>query len=179
MINWEEQIKEKIPPRYRSATYEDVPRDIQSLFESLKESRKGIFIHGKVGTGKTHIAYALHRYAPKSRLFSRFHNTVELFKEMRDDISRDIQSKQHPTEVLMEYKGVLILDDLGVEKATDFVVESLYLIINKRYNDMLPTIITSNYNLDKLADQVGDRIPSRILEMCNPIELHGKDRRVK
>jgi DNA replication protein DnaC len=177
--SWEEQIASTIPIRYKNTKYEDVPKNIQEMFESMKESRKGIFIHGKVGTGKTHIAYALHRSAIKSGLHSKFRNTVELFKDMRDEISRDMYSKTRPTEDLMNYEGVLILDDLGVEKATDFVVESLYLIINKRYNEVRPIILTSNFNLDELANRVGDRIPSRIVEMCHIVELGGEDKRLQ
>lgn len=177
--SWEEQIAPTIPIRYKDAKYEDVPEHIQKMFESMKETRKGIFIHGKVGTGKTHIAYALHRSADKSHIRSKFRNTVELFKDMRDEISRDVYSKKRPTEDLMDYEGVLILDDLGVEKATDFVKESLYLIINKRYNEIRPMIFTSNFNLDELANRVEDRIPSRIVEMCHIVELGGKDKRLE
>ena len=172
---WEEQIK--IPDRYKGATWEDVPLNIQEHFSKMKETHKGLFLYGEVGTGKTHIAYALHRNAPKSGIKSMMVNTVELFKNMRDEISRGAYDKQRPTEQVMEYEGVVIFDDVGVEKATDFVVEQLYLVINKRYNEMRPTIFTSNFNLDKLADRIGDRIPSRIVEMCTIIHLEGEDKR--
>ncbi|HEC32782.1 MAG TPA: cell division protein ZapE [Candidatus Kaiserbacteria bacterium] len=177
--SWEENVSKVIPARFQDSIYEHVPNNIQKIFENMRETRKGMFIHGEVGTGKTHIAYALLRNAPKVGVRCRLINTIELFKDMREDIRRSEYDKKYPTETAMEYKGILILDDLGVEKATDFVVESLYLIINKRYNEMRPIIFTSNFNLNKLADRVGDRIPSRIFEMCEMVELKGEDKRLK
>lgn len=168
----------KVPMRYEKAVYEDVPLDIQAAFEHILKTRRGLYIYGDVGTGKTHIAYALHKNAPKAHIKTMFRNTVELFKDLRDDISRDSYSKTRPVENLTEYPGILILDDIGVEKATDFVLESLYLIINKRYNEMLPMIFTSNFSLDELSDRVGDRIPSRIAESCQVVHLQGADRRL-
>ncbi len=174
MSNWNPVI----PARYANTEYEHVPESVRALFESMINTRKGIFMHGDVGTGKTHIAYALHKNAPKAKMRTRFWNTVELFRDIREEISRDRYAKEHPVEKCLEWEGILILDDVGVEKTTDFVVESFYLIVNKRYNDMLPMIITSNYSLDALADKVGDRIVSRIAESCTVVPLMGADRRV-
>ena len=78
----------------------------------------------------------------------------------------------------MEHHGLLFLDDLGAENATDFVRDTLYLIINRRYEGKLPVIITSNLDLGELSDSVGDRIASRIAGMCDMVELEGGDRRL-
>jgi DNA replication protein DnaC len=72
----------------------------------------------------------------------------------------------------------LILDDLGTEKVSDWVLQSMYQIINARYVQMRQTVITSNHSLEELRSRIGDRIPSRIAEMCEVFELRGKDRRV-
>lgn len=166
-----------IPPRFANSAYEDVPENIRTKFESMRQTKKGLYIFGDVGIGKTHIAYALHKNAPKAGVRTRFWNTVDLYRDIREEISRDRYSKEHPVESAMDYSGILILDDVGVEKATDFVVESFYLIVNRRYNEMRPMIVTSNYSLDQLADRVGDRIPSRLSECCDVIKLTGNDRR--
>lgn len=176
--SWEEIIEPQIPARYKKTKYEDVPENIKIIFEDMGQSRKGLFLYGGIGTGKTHIAYSLHRSAAKSKIKSYLINTVELFKEMRDDIKKDSYDMKKPTDNLLKFEGVIIFDDIGVENATDFVVENLYLIINSRYNRMLPTIFTSNLSLDELADKIGDRIPSRIKEMCHIIELTGEDKRL-
>ena len=74
---------------------------------------------------------------------------------------------------------LLILDDLGAEKTTDWALQSLYIIINKRLSEELQTIITSNLSLDELRDKIGDRIASRIAGMCKIVKLTGRDRRLK
>lgn len=74
---------------------------------------------------------------------------------------------------------VLFLDDIGTEKTTDWAQQTLYTIIDRRYREKLQTTITSNLSLNELSDKTGDRITSRIAEMCKIIELKGKDRRLK
>ena len=75
---------------------------------------------------------------------------------------------------------MLILDDLGAEKVTEYVRQSLYTLINKRYLDNLPTFFTSNLSLDEIAARLDDRISSRIFEMCGaPIDLGNEDLRLK
>ena len=70
------------------------------------------------------------------------------------------------------------MDDMGAEKTTDWSMSTLYVLIDKRYSEMMPTIITSNLTVAEVADKVGDRIASRIAGMCKVIELKGKDRRL-
>lgn len=169
----------KVPTRYQNASYGEVPQDIKKLFEKIQETRRGLYIHGAVGTGKTHIAYALYKYAHETmRLRCRVYNTTELLWDIRKDFSRDINDKKHWDEELSEYRGLLILDDIGAERMTDFVAETFYLVINNRYNEMLPMVFTSNLNISDLAAQIGDRTASRIVEMCDVVELFGGDRRM-
>jgi DNA replication protein DnaC len=74
---------------------------------------------------------------------------------------------------------LLVLDDLGAEKASEYVLDRLYLIINGRYENDLPTLITTNLGLEQLRQQVGPRIVSRISEMCMPIDFPSGDYRLK
>ena len=162
------------PLRYQNAKYEDVPQKIRELFEKIPQTKKGIYIYGELGTGKTHIAYAL-----KSKTkFVRVFNTTELLRSIRNDFNRLAYEKDHLEIEAMDYPGILILDDVGSEKISDWVMETFYLIINKRYNHMLPTIITSNLPITDLSERIGDRITSRIVEMCDIVELVGSDRRL-
>lgn len=73
---------------------------------------------------------------------------------------------------------VLFLDDIGTEKTTDWSQQTLYTVIDRRYREVMQTVITSNLSLNELSDRTGDRITSRISDMCKVIELKGKDRRV-
>lgn len=189
----------KVPARYEEAKWEDVPENIIKLFEQMPKSRKGLYIHGAVGTGKTHIVYALYRNAPiKCRFFVKetsrysnndepsykeiralFWNSTELFREMRLDFDRPREERKRVEDALIEHEGLLFIDDIGSEKISDWVLETFYLIINKRYNEKLPIIFTSNYTVRELADRIGERIASRIVETCDIIKLEGGDRRVK
>jgi len=173
-----------IPKRYENAKWEDVPTTIQDAFEALRTVGKGIYIHGAIGTGKTHICWALKKHYDKPEVwrYLKFWNVVDLMHEIRSDFDRQYGDKRRPEEDLCdpeERNKVLILDDIGVEKATEFVAETLYRIINFRYNHMLPTIFTSNLPVSELADKIGERSASRIVEMCDIIELTGGDRRIK
>lgn len=168
----------KIPRRYENAKYEDIPENIVNFLQNLDEERKGIYIHGGVGTGKTHIIYAMAKRANEKGFGLVIKNIPELLKEFRFDFSRNNNDKEFEEEHIMKYQGLLILDDVGSEKMSDWVEETFYLIINKRYNEMLPTIFTSNLNLSELADRIGDRIVSRIAGSCEVVELKGEDKRL-
>ena len=71
------------------------------------------------------------------------------------------------------------MDDLGAEKPSDWVSEQLYMIINSRYEDMLPTIITTNCNTKELIERLGERTVSRIIEMTEPVTIKASDYRLK
>lgn len=169
----------RVPARYEKAKYEDVPENIRGMFEKMRETRKGMYIYGGAGTGKTHTAYALYRSTyDKIGVYARFWNTAELLRDIRLDMDRDAYSKHRTEDDLMEFKGVLFLDDIGAEKLSDWVLETFYLLINKRYENMLPTIYTSNFSMKELAERIGDRFASRLMETCDIVPMVGEDRRV-
>ena len=74
--------------------------------------------------------------------------------------------------------SVLLLDDVGAEKASEWVKQTLYLIIDGRYGDLKKTYVTSNLTLNQISNQLDDRISSRIAGMTNTIRMAGKDRRL-
>lgn len=172
-----------IPRRYENAKWEDVPVPIQNAFEKMRQGGKGIYLHGAVGTGKTHICYALKMWFERNNPhhYIRLWNVVDLMHEIRSDFDRSAYDKRRPEEELTDpnERRLLILDDIGAEKATEFVAETLYRIVNHRYIHRLPTIFTSNCTTQELADKIGERSTSRIVEMCDIYELTGGDRRIK
>lgn len=169
-----------IPKRFENAEYGEIRKDVTDKFSRIRETRKGLYIFGPVGSGKTYMAIALKKEWDKRSLYkSYFFNTSELLQEIRDDFDRPNTDKSNIFNKIMDSKRLIFLDDLGAEVPTNWVLERLYMIINKRYNDMLPMIITSNYSVEKLAEKVGDRIVSRIVEMCDVVKLTGEDKRLK
>ena len=169
-----------IPARYEKASYEnDVPEDIKLLMREMSKTKKGLYIHGTVGTGKTHIAYAIKdKWDKPGYQMAHFWNTTELFQEIRDDYDRHVEAKKNRFADLMDSEALLFLDDVGSEKPSEWVQEQFYLLINKRYNEMRPIIFTSNYSISELAARLGDRTVSRIVEMSHVVKLDGKDRRL-
>ena len=168
-----------LPKRYEEVKYEDVREDIRTLFEGMKDSRKGIYIWGGVGSGKTHTLYALKEKTPELlKVVSMLKNTTELLRDIRTDFEKPYAEKAREEEKIVDFKGVLFIDDIGAEKMTEWVAETFYLILNHRYNEMIPTIFTSNLSPAELSEKLGDRIVSRIVGSCDVVKLDGEDRRL-
>jgi DNA replication protein DnaC len=134
-----------------------------------------IYIYGSTGSGKTHLGSALIR-----RMFPNFVKIkpMELLRKMRECETAVAEG----TLIELYARINLMLDDLGVEKITEYAYQVIYEILDKRYErGEGGLIVTSNLKLDALADKFGsDRIPSRIAQMCGKrvIPLVGKDWRV-
>jgi DNA replication protein DnaC len=178
----------KIPLRYEGAKYEEIPQEIRDKFEQMGKSKKGLYIHGPVGTGKTYIIYALAKKREERRQKNYdngisdpscwVYNSTEFLRDIKEDFDKRQEDKINVYEKMLSYDGLLILDDLGAEKMTEWVSETFYLIINDRYENLKQTIITSNFSIKDQAERIGDRTVSRIVEMCDVIELVGEDRRL-
>lgn len=163
------------PLRFANSDFSEVPKEIRSKVEKIRETRRGMYIWGSVGTGKTYAAYAIMKKLGQMGIRATIYTAPDLMDKMRDDFDH---KDSYNLERLLENRGVLIIDDLGAEKVSEWVKETLHRIIDKRYREVLPTIVTSNNSLDELSERVGDRIPSRLAEMCDVVELKGEDRRL-
>ncbi len=149
----------------------------------------GYYFHGPVGTGKTDMAVSLLKNIilntePVDN-YGRFKipddlalfvsvpvmllNIRSAFKSETADESGLIKKYTKPF--------VLVMDDLGTEKVTEWVMQTLYVIINSRYEEEKQTIFTSNYCLEDIRKNLNDKIASRITAMAEIIELKGIDRR--
>jgi DNA replication protein DnaC len=140
---------------------------------------KGLFIVGTTGVGKT---YTLH--AVRNKLIDDpnvmtsnvgdVENWIELLFELRDRIS---SGGVRPFVEHLLSKSFVFIDDIGAEKQTEWSQEMLYLIINKLYESNKPLFITTNLTLDEFTSKYGDRLVSRIAEMCEVYEVEGVNRR--
>lgn len=172
------------PRRYRDANT-DRPEilDWVKQFHADPTEAPSLVLLGPTGTGKTYQAYAALRLAvthpqPQRGVGYRapgWKSTThaDLLASMRPNPRNDSE------EVLREYRSLplLFVDDLGVAKNSEWVEDVTYRLINGRYEQMMPSIFTSNLAIDQLKDALGDRVASRLAETSVRIVLNGADRR--
>jgi DNA replication protein DnaC len=175
--------------------------DFSESYQKQIRTDSGLYLYGPRGTGKTHLMAAKmkneilniepiathkhesdiisHYSEPLNRCYPLFISVPELLLKLRGTFNNSY-SETSEQEILETYSSTnfLFLDDLGTEKASDWAVSTLYLLVERRYSQMLRTIISSNLSLDELADHLDDRISSRIAGMCQVVHMKGKDRRL-
>ena len=145
-------------------------------FYTMLQRGKGLLLYGGVGTGKSYMAACIvnavleQDYACKFTNFSRLANTL---------LGCEFGEKQEYLDSLQRYK-LLVIDDLGSERNTEFMNEVVYSVIDARHISQLPLIVTTNLTGDELkhpSNIESERVFSRLFEMCIPVEVKGKDRR--
>lgn len=174
-----------LAPRFSDARFENFDSSLQPVaFKIAKEwrtawtpqTRKGLYLYGLAGSGKTHLAAAIGNDLMQTAR-PRFISSPELLLQIKKTYNN-----QHSDDELidrMSYTKLLIIDDIGSEKPTEWVQETLFVIIDRRYTNYLPTIFTSNLSLDQLQERLGYRIASRIAEMSEVVELKKVDYRIR
>lgn len=149
-------------------------RNYAEYFEEFKRQNKGLLLYGTVGNGKTFMTAAIiNKLIDDGR------------KVMMTNLSRIINrlwSEEDKNSYLDSMKSyeLMVIDDFGVERETEYINEKVYEIIDARYRSGLPLIITSNLTGKELrtpGDVKKQRIYSRLFEMCIPFKVEGKDRR--
>lgn len=183
----EERLRRAVPPRYADAVVDvpEVDRWVRRVVGAAVHYRRGIvavlrtgpslMLLGPTGCGKTHAAYGAIRALAASGLTFNwiFTTAADLYAQLRPRLSVDTER-----EFLLHARvQLLVLDDLGAAKGSEWVEEVNYRLINYRYERQLPTLITSNVRPRDLAAALGDRVASRLVEMTQRAVLKGPDRR--
>jgi DNA replication protein DnaC len=134
-----------------------------------------LLIVGTTGTGKTHQAYGAVRSLLRAGVRLRWHATTEadMYAVLRPRPGADTEREL----MAIARSPLLLLDDLGTAKASEWTEEILYRVVNHRYNEVLPTLITSNLAISDLRANLGDPVASRLAEMTERVVLEGPDRR--
>jgi DNA replication protein DnaC len=184
-----------IPKRYQHCTLANFSAYNESLERAVAQARRvaeafpvvsqGLLLEGQPGVGKTHLAVAvLKQVVQSSGARGVFCDTRELLRVIRSTYDPSIRTTELEVLRPVMTADLLVLDDLGAEKTSEWVDETMNLIVNTRYNERRLTIFTSNYqdipddtDPNSLLFRIGFRMRSRLHEMCEFLVLDGADYR--
>lgn len=145
---------------------------------------RGLLFAGPVGVGKTHLAVSVLRGLTEKGVRSLFYEYGSLLKGIQECYNPVSRTSEMDVLAPVYEAEVLVLDELGASKPTDWVLETMTHIIGRRYNDKRLTIFTTNYTDvrenpagETLQDRIGVRLRSRLYEMCSTIPIEGEDYR--
>ena len=149
--------------------------------------KKGLILIGDNGVGKTHLACSIANKLIENGTPVIYGTLINLLAELRNSYDTDNNISEMEIIKLYENVDLLIIDDLGKEKPSEWGLEKLFTIVNSRYENNLPVIITTNYNQNALVERLSlngeietaKSIISRLYEMCYLVKIDDIDHRIK
>jgi DNA replication protein DnaC len=182
-----------IPAKYRGLSFDRPPitdldqtvvgvvREYVDDLDAALEAGRGLWLMGDVGTGKTSLAMLVSKAALERGRSVAIYSLPRLLARIRRTYDAEA-GEQSYLEFFQRLTAVDLLhvDDLGVEKRTDWVLEQLYALIDERYEAQRAVVVTTNLDQASLEEQIGVRTVSRLVEICgDPLPLFGDDLRYR
>lgn len=181
-MTWQEAISAfKIGKVHQNATLDAVRLVNSGIAQEglnwiISKNKPSLFLSGNPGSGKTFFMFSL-----LNGLTTQKHHKASILFVRSDDLDNELLravERRSEEYTLEKYQDVpfLFIDDLGVERVSDRIIKQYYNIIDRRMNNLLPTVFSSNISLEKISSTLGDRIASR-LEVAVEIKFPKKDLR--
>lgn len=154
-------------------------------WDKFKVEGTGLIFIGKYGTGKTHLAFAIANYLLNKGVPVVYETLINLMEKLKSGYDRENNVDYYEIIKLYCECDLLIIDDLGKEKLSEWVLEKLFQIINTRYENMLPILITSNYSEKDMIRRLSygndgiaaESLVSRLNEVCLEVDMNFDDYR--
>ena len=184
-------VRSVIPRRYRDVSLEIARNDgvnpvvLKVVGDFLEEigprldKGHGLWLAGRVGAGKTALAMLVSKTALEVGRTVAIYSLPKLLARIRATYEKDLGGDSY-TQFFDRLISVdlLHIDDLGVEKRSDWVLEQLYSVVNERYEMERSMVVTTNLEQPALEEQIGERTVSRLIEICGPpLTIDGEDLR--
>jgi len=195
-----------IPARYLECEFQNYAADfnpglaaakitLEKWAEQYPLDASGLLLVGPSGVGKTHLSVAAMKRLIQKGIACLFCDYRELLKRIQNSYNPSVQATELEVLKPIFETEVVLLDDLGAVKPSEWVWDTVSLILNSRYNEKRTTLITSNYldgpsaaadgvegarraaREETLGDRIGERMRSRLFEMCRLVQLNGRDYR--
>jgi DNA replication protein DnaC len=152
------------------------------LVSDYPAAERGLLFAGPVGVGKTHLAVAILRGLLGTGVRRLFYEFGALMKEIQESYNPSSEASELKVLAPVYEAEVLVLDELGAVKPTDWVRDTMTQVIGRRYNDRKLTVFTTNYRDERrgpadetLEERIGVRLRSRLYEMCRTVIIEGED----
>jgi DNA replication protein DnaC len=177
----------QLPPAFRHKKFSDVQdrgniAKVKTALTTADLRRKGVYLHGGVGSGKTLLMSAIFGGLAWRGVPIRWTRMVDFLNLIRDAYRPGSQTSDDAVISNAAHcaaHGVLMIDDFGTERVTDWVEEKVYDLVDRVYGSGGRLWVTSNLPIGKLAEHVGDRVTSRLVGMCEIVRLDAPDFRME
>lgn len=172
----------ELGPRFTECTFEswiarpgserclEAAKNFAEHFDRHQVSGEGLLMFGNPGNGKSHLAAAIvNAVIPRGKACV-FRSVPALLKKLQETYRADARVSESEILAVLQDADLVVLDDLGAEKMTEWAESMLYYIVDQRYRWRKPLIVTTNCDLEELEERIGTRTFDRLLEMCVLVE---------